>query len=387
MTTLRTLALAAVAAALLTPGAQADDGSTGHERFPAPAGLVTLHFDSDSATLWPWTGTDFSGQASDPINLVFLGDADPRQVRQALLSLDGDRRSLGLPWAAFSCTWRDAIGSPETAWGEAEGWTGNAIGLECGDYAGVRVHLRLFRQGELTAGGAHFEVLISGTTTHQVLSWEFAQGFVTNDLARSGFLVVPPEPTPVITTTPTWRAIRWQVFNGLPVALRALLGLPLANQTSDVPIANDGRASVLRLYQTLEPESTDVRQDFVHTFNQVVPRPFCSSGPGDYIYVNGPLQFSFRVQTNPSGKYEARFSATGVLQVTPVNPLNGQPLGPTVPAVVAESHRFFLTDHRAEASLDQQQSILTTPAQTLFQRLDAGHSDRYEVVLDCPPTP
>jgi len=386
MTTFRTLAAAAGVTALLATGAEAGNGSTGHERFPAPAGLVTLHFDSESATLWPWTGGDLSGQPSDPINLVFLGDADPRLVRQALMSLDGNRTEL--PAAPpFDCTWRDAIGAPETSWAEAEGWTGNAIGLECGDYGLLRVHLRLFRQGDMTLGGAHFELLIPGTTTHQVLSWEFAEWFVKADLERSGFLVTPPEATPPITTAPSWRSIRWQVFNGVPVPLRGLLGLPLGNQSADVPIPNDGLATILRLYQTLEAEKADVRQDFVHLFDRVVPRPFCSAGPLDYVYVQGPLQFSFRVQTNPSGKYEAHFSATGVLQVTPVNPLTGLPTGPTVPAIVSERHRFFLTDHRAEASLDQQQSILGTPVQILSLRFDAGHFDRQELTLDCGPTP
>jgi len=388
MMTLRTLAAVAVVTPLLGLAPETSAGSAGRKGFPAPTGVVTLSLDSEDRTFWPWTGTDFSGQGSDPINLIVLGDADPRQVRQALMSLDGDRSALGFPPVApFDCTWRDGIGVPETSWAAAEGWTGSTVGLECGDYGVLRVHLRLFRQGGMTLGGAHFELLIPGTTTHQVLSWEFAELFVKADLVRSGFLVAPPEATPPITTTPTWRAIRWQVFNGLPASLRGLLGLPIANQTSDVPIPNDGRASVLRLQQAFEPQSTDVRQDFVQPFDQVVPRPFCSAGPLDYVYVKGPLQFSFRVRTNKSGKYETRFSATGVLQVTPIDPLTGQPTGPTVPAVVTENHRLFLTDHRAEASFDQNQAILSTPSQTLFQRLAAGHSDRHYVALDCGPTP
>lgn len=388
MTTLRTLAAAAVAAALLDAAAPAAASSTGREPFAAPDALVTLQLGSDSTTLWPWTGTDFSGRPSDPVNLIFLGDADPRLVRQALMSLDGERAALGFPPVPpFNCTWRDAIGAPQTSWAEAEGWTGSAIGLECGDYDPLRVHLRLFRQGGRTLGNAHVDLLIPGTTTHEVLSWEFAELFVKADLAHSGFLAAPPEATPPITTAPSWRAIRWQVFNGVPAPLRGLFGLPLANQTSDVPIPNDGRATLLRLYQTFGEETSDMRRDFIQPFNQVVPRPFCSSGPADYVYVQGPLHFSFRVKTNGSGGYQARFSATGVLQVTPINPLTGQPTGPTVQAVVSEQHRLSLTDQRAEASLDQQQSILANPAQTLFQRLDAGHSDRHELAVDCGPTP
>jgi hypothetical protein len=386
MTTHRTLVVAVATVVLFATGASASHAGTG--RLPVPAGLVTLRLDADSTRLWPWTGGDLSGEPSDPINLIFLGEADPRQVRQALLSVDGDRTSMGLPPVApFNCAWRDAIGVPETSWAEAEGWTGNAIGLECGDYGGVRAHLRLFRHGGVTLGGAHFEVLITGTTTHEVLSWEFAEALVKGDLARGGFLSASPKLTPAITATPSWRTIRYQVFNGVPAALRLVLGLPTGNQTSDVPIPSDGRASVLRLYQRFEPEAASSRRDYIQYFDQIVPRPFCAAGPLDYVYVKGPLHFSFRVETDPSGHYAARFSATGALEVTPISPTTGQPTGATVPAIVSEQHHFFMTDRRVEASLDQQQSILTTPTQTLFQRLDAGHLDRYEPSLDCGPTP
>ena len=375
-------------AAFLVLGSPAARGDGAGEPFPEPAGQATLHLGSSDVRLWPWTGTDFSGRPSDPVNLVFLQDADPRLIRQALMSLSGDRSTMGLPPVApFNCTWRDAIGAPQTSWAEGEGWTGSAVGLECGDYDPLRVHVRLFRHGDVTLGAAHFEVLIPGTTTHEVLSWEFAQAFVAGDLARSGFLAAAPEATAPVTTTPSWRVIRWQVFNGVPAALRGLLGLPLANQSSDVPVPNDGRATVLRVYQTLALEKTDIRRDYVQQFNQVVPRPFCATGPADYLYVQGPLHFRFRVLTDASGGYHARFSAMGVLQATPVNPLTGLPTGPTVPAVISERHSLFLSDRRSEASLDREQSIQASPAQTLLERLDAGHSDRYRRSVDCGPTP
>ena len=57
---------------------------------------------------------------------------------------------------------------------------------ECGTYGPIRFHLRLVKLGALTIGNAHFEVLIPGTTDHQVLSWELAEQLVTYDLARTG---------------------------------------------------------------------------------------------------------------------------------------------------------------------------------------------------------
>jgi len=105
------------------------------QTFPPPAGLVVVPLGADSETLWPFTGTGVPGEASDPINLIFQGDADPRPIRQALLALDGDRTAFGFPAAfPFNCTWADAIGRQQTAYAAAEGWQGSSIQMQCGDY-------------------------------------------------------------------------------------------------------------------------------------------------------------------------------------------------------------------------------------------------------------
>jgi len=121
--------------------------SAWHEPAPPP-GLVPV---AEAGTFWPYTGEDYSGTRIDPINLIFLGDADPRLIRQTLLGLDGDRSNS--PLAAFDCTWKDAIGRPQTGYSEEEGWQGSAIQLECGEYSTLRAHIRLFRQGNYTLGG------------------------------------------------------------------------------------------------------------------------------------------------------------------------------------------------------------------------------------------
>ena len=77
----------------------------------------------------------------------------------------------------------------------------------------------------------------------------------------------------------------------------------------------------------------------------------------------------------------------GTLSVTPFDLTTGQPSGPTVLAVVSETHRFWLTDERQQASLNRQQSILADPAQHLLERLEAGHVDRYELSVDCGDQP
>src|SRR6187402_3050629 len=132
-----------------------------------PTGLVPIDVGGGgTATIWPYTGESLNGVPSDPINLVFLGKADPVRIRAALLALDGDRTAFGLP-------------DVQTAYTDGPGWSGSIIQLQLGSYGPVRTHLRLFRTGiadgsggAVTLGAAHFEVLIPGTTSHQVLSWE-----------------------------------------------------------------------------------------------------------------------------------------------------------------------------------------------------------------------
>src|SRR3954469_22871396 len=154
-----------------------------------PSLLVPIALAGGSISIWPYTGVDFSGTPQDPINLVFTGKSDPRSIRSALMSLDGDRTAFGMPPVfPFNCTWSDAIGDLQTGYNATAAWVGSAVQLACGGYGPVRFHVRLFEAGATTLGNAHFEVLIPGTADHQVLSWELAEQLVKVDLIRSGLL-------------------------------------------------------------------------------------------------------------------------------------------------------------------------------------------------------
>jgi len=364
MLTLTTLALLALPGLL----------SAWHEPSP-PFELVSVPAGAQVKNFWPYTGVDYSAAPKDPINLVFVGEADPRLIRQTLLALDGDRTAFGFPNAfPFDCTWADAIGRPQTGYSEDAGWQGSGLQLECGDYATLRVHLRLFRHGEYTLGGAHFDALIPGTTSHEVLAWDLPQDFVTIDLLRSGLLAAS-ELTPQITPSSTYRSIRELVFEGVPLGLRAALGLPLAPPPGDVPIPNRGMATVLRLGGVLDPVSSDVVVEFDHPFDQTIPKPFCAE-PWDFLKAKGTIHMVHRVRTNPSGKYTSRFLASGVLQVTPIDGRSGA-VGETYMATVSEIHRSGLTDRRQVASMTAVQVLLAHPAQSLFEKLWAGSVKRY----------
>jgi hypothetical protein len=335
---------------------------TANSTLPSP--LVTASVGDAAVQFWPYTGNNFSGIPQDPINLIFFGQADPRDIRAALLSLDGDRSALGFPAAPpFNSTWDDAIGDEQTAYGAesgipaaancgpkgehspdrfctSRGWTGSSIQLACGPYEGMRFHLRLFKIGNWTVANAHLDVLIPGTTDHQVISWEVAEQFVIADFLRSGLLdqSLPMIPTDQINEAP-FRTIPAVIYNGLPIELRVLVGGPTGNVTADVPIGTDGRAMILNLSQRVSRVAEVRTQDFVINFNQAIPKPFCSAGPADYVFVTGPVHLRQTAKLSRAGVYEVYFQAIGELNVTPIDPSTGQPTGATLNASVREIHQ------------------------------------------------
>jgi hypothetical protein len=348
----------------------------------APSPLVSVNVGSSTLQIWPYTGTSFAGEPQDPINLIFFGQADPRDIRAALLSLSGDRTALGFPAAApFNSTWDDAIGDVQTAYGEtsgrgdaasafpngdaertiacpSRGWSGSSIQLACGPYEGMRFHLRLFKVGNWTIGNAHLDVLIPGTTDHQVISWEVAEQFVIADFVRSGLLdpSVPMIPTDQINDAP-FRTIPAIIYNGLPVELRALVNGPLGNVTEDVPIGTDGHAMILNLAGKVQRVVEVRRQDFTINFNQAIPKPFCSSGPADYLYVTGPVRLVQTSRLSRAGVFEVTFTAVGELQVTPIDPTTGQPTGEALAASVRERHDGMLSNNIFSASSTKYQRL------------------------------
>ncbi len=115
---------------------------------PAPAPLVTVDVGGESLTFWPFTSSNLA-TPDDPVNLIFTGQANPQQLRSALMGLDGDRTMFGFPDAfPFNCTWTDALGGTmQGAYAEPGGWEGSVVQLECGAYDPLRFHVRLVRHG------------------------------------------------------------------------------------------------------------------------------------------------------------------------------------------------------------------------------------------------
>ena len=299
----------------------------------APAGLVTV----GTSTFWAYTGEDFTGDAKDPINAVFTGYAEPLRIRAALRRLNGDRSAFGIPNVApFNCTWKDAIGDEQTGYAQAEGWTGSAVQLSCGDWS-LRFHLRLFAEGAVTLAGTHMDLNIPGTNEHEVISWELPEQLLTIDMIRAGILASAPGLTGQINAAPTFREIRAPVYAGIPAALKAIAGI-----TAGPQIPTDGRARLFNVGKA-EPIVADVvEQQFTIQFNQFIPKPFCG-GPTDFLFVQGPIVFTGVAQVTSSGVYHRESTATADLTAVPVNPLTGQPIGAPLHGLVTDEHLAQVT--------------------------------------------
>lgn len=383
---------AAACALLLVPALAA-----GWMGAPPPPPSGTLPFDpgTGSIYIWPYTGTSFSGDPSDPVNL-FFPDADPRAIRQALLKLEGETRPpLGNPAPPFNdCTWIDAMGYEQTSWAETEGWVGSEIQLVCvhpkapfGDP--FRVHLRLFRQGPHTFGGAHFEFLIPGSAEHEVLSWDFAQLFVQLDMARTGRLTAAPEAIPVLGPG-YFRAVRRPVYNALVAAgaggLLASLQLfppddPVTG-TADVPIPTAGTVLVLEAELPLEHRPERTRTHLVIQYDIVAPKPFCG-GPYDYVRLKGAVRFGLEVNVDHAGRFTRAYSVDGNLKATPTNPLTGEPVGEPARAKVWERHFAYLTKHHGQVYEALSQVLESDPEQSRRWLLKVGEYDRYWIDVSC----
>ena len=318
---------------------------------PAPPGLVSVGLAGTAHQFWPYTGADLTGTPQDPINLVFIGRADPRAIRDALLGLDGDRTAFGMPPVyPFNCLWSDAIGDVQVSYAAPTQWIGSAVQLQCGNFGPVRFHLRLFAAGGTTFANAHFELLIPGTADHQVLSWEFAEQLVTLDMRRTGLL---DQATPLGTTGPInaapFRSIPPEIYNLLPADLTALLGGPAAPVGAPVPIGSDGAATIINIAGRAGPVLGERSQSFTIDYGQIVPKPFCAAGPSDLVRVDGPVTLRKSVRLSASGELTSEFHASGRLDVTPIDPTTGVAAAATYAAQVQEEQTSAMDDRGSRA--------------------------------------
>jgi hypothetical protein len=204
-------------------------------------------------------------------------------------------------------------------------------------------------------------------------------------MGRTGAVVAPPE-DPAIIAPGYFRAVRRPVYDGLAafgggilVPLLHSLGLDPSGP-GDVPIPTSGRAKALVARIDLDRERTTAVTTTRVTYGIVVPRPFCATGPSDFVKLEGPLNFTMSVSTSPWGRYDRTYVLGGTLRVTPMTPIapgTFVPSGPTVDAPVFEIHRGVLTDEHAQVTENVEQSLHGDAFQSLAWSFAAGDTDRF----------
>jgi len=375
------------------------------ESAPPPTGVVTIAAGTEQLTLWPYTTPNYlpgaAGQ-SDPVNLVFPF-TDPRAIRQELMTLDGNRPTWSfLPSGANGCVWMDGMGYEQAAYVEPEGWVGGEVQLVCATPDSplgkeYRFHLRLFRSGPHTIGAAHFEVNIPYTAEHEVLSWEMARAFVTDEMARldvDAFQGETPVFEPVDAAFRTAKglvnAYVWGTNMPRPGGLLFLgkLGLPpppspppppTPYEPPPVPIPATGLAAVFAPDFTYVPVKSDITlTDSRVYFVPTTPKPFCGEEP--IQITGGPLTLTLRVQTNPSGKYQRTYAVAGTLKIKTLATEVDQD------AVISETHRGMLTDNHGQVVEEVSQLLLPGEGalgQSLHVAFGAGQTDYWVPQQNC----
>jgi hypothetical protein len=93
-----------------------------------------------------------------------------------------------------------------------------------------------------------------------------------------------------------------------------------------VPIPNDGRASILHVTREAAPQTGHFSDAFSYTYNQIIPKPFCSDGPLDWVRVAGPVTLRRTTDVNEAGHYQYHSHIAGRLTVTPVDVTQNPPI-------------------------------------------------------------
>ena len=89
------------------------------------------------------------------------------------------------------------------------------------------------------------------------------------------------------------------------------------------------------------------QQDFTVQFDQVVPKPLCSTGPFDWVYVNGPIQFTLMGSLTQEGEYSYESRLGGKVSVTPVDITQNPPIPvgePFMANVEDRQHGSYVSD-------------------------------------------
>jgi hypothetical protein len=143
----------------------------------------------------------------------------------------------------------------------------------------------------------------------------------------------------------------------------------VSDVSADVPIPSSGHATILNLGGSVASQPLVAGRRWLQQFDQVIPQPFCAPGPNAFLYVVGPVTLQQEIALSSSGTYQSSFHAEGRLNVTPVDPSTGVPIGASYQAVVLETHTSLLSDDAASTAFFTRRSLLppTAPGHGTFE--------------------
>jgi len=99
-------------------------------------------------------------------------------------------------------------------------------------------------------------------------------------------------------------------------------------------------------------------------FGQVIPRPFCSQGPADFVFVQGPVDISVSTRVNGRGVLQSHNVLRGDLDVTPMDISRGLPSGPTFRAQISQTDNTGVGPSGTHVDAVQQRKAV--PSTTAF---------------------
>ena len=138
-----------------------------------------------------------------------------------------------------------------------------------------------------------------------------------------------------------------------------------------------GQATILTSHIVFEPKKATIRDELEVAYGINVPKPFCATGPTDFVRLQGPLRLVMTTRTTSSGDFARTYTISGLLTVTPL------PTGAATSGLVFEEHVALLTDRSAEVTQLVSQTLLSRPIQALLTTLRVGSRDRHTETLTC----
>jgi hypothetical protein len=107
-----------------------------------------------------------------------------------------------------------------------------------------------------------------------------------------------------------------------------------------------------------------------------VPRPYCSSGPYDILWIEGTVDFHNSSMVDEFGAFSYQGGYAGVLTAVPVDPSNFQPIGPPFTANVKGNQHGFINFSSAKVKAYDQKLTHEDGPQLEFIRLHVGENGR-----------